>query len=147
MDGTVKLSGGDQVLKTSTLTLDSPDRGEEQGNLLGESDGPSSTPLRDSSWCNGEAGNDFWSVSGDFVHRHHVEPRVKLYVPKEESFPTPLKCIDVIRATSTTLDVMLERRMDDCWNIDAIHHIGRKTSRWVYMVCGAIDEEAIDIQA
>ena len=32
-DGTVKLSGGDQVLRTSTLVRDRPDRGEEQGNL------------------------------------------------------------------------------------------------------------------
>ena len=29
-----KLSGGDQVLSTSTLIRDHPDRGEEQGNLL-----------------------------------------------------------------------------------------------------------------
>ena len=46
-DGSVELSGGDQVLRTSTLIRDYPDRGEEQGNLLGESDGSSSTP-RDS---------------------------------------------------------------------------------------------------
>ena len=38
-DGTVKLSGGDQDLRTATLIRDHPDRGEEQGNLLGESDG------------------------------------------------------------------------------------------------------------
>ena len=47
-DGTVKLSGGDQDLRTSTLIRDSPDRGEEQDNLRGESDGSSSTSLRDS---------------------------------------------------------------------------------------------------
>ena len=41
--GTVKLSGGDQVLRTPTLIRDRPDRGEEQGNLQGESDGSSST--------------------------------------------------------------------------------------------------------
>ena len=32
-DGTVKLFGGDQVLRTSTLIRDRPDRGEEQGNF------------------------------------------------------------------------------------------------------------------
>ena len=47
-DGTLKLSGGDQVLRTSTLIRDRPDGREEQGNLLGESDGPSSTPFQDS---------------------------------------------------------------------------------------------------
>ena len=26
-----------------------------------------------------------FGVSGDFICRHHVEPRVKLYVPREES--------------------------------------------------------------
>ena len=71
-DGTVKLSGGDQVLRTSTLIRDRPDRGEEQGNLEGESHGSSSTPLLDSSWYDGEAGNDFWSISGNFFNRHKL---------------------------------------------------------------------------
>ena len=34
-DGTVKFFGGDQVLRTSTLIRERPDRGEEQGNLPG----------------------------------------------------------------------------------------------------------------
>ena len=108
-DGTVKFSGGDQVLRTSTLIRKSPDRGEEQGNLRGESEGSSSTPLQDSSLYDGEAGNDFWTMSGDFIYRHQVEPRVKLYVPREASFLIPLKCIDVTRATHTSLDVMMEK--------------------------------------
>ena len=41
-DGTVKISGGDQRLRTSTLIRDRPDRGEEQEILQGESDGLSS---------------------------------------------------------------------------------------------------------
>ena len=57
-------------------------------------------------------------MSGNFIFRHHVEPRVKLYSPREESFPIPLKCIDVSRTTRTNLDVMQERRIDDYWNID-----------------------------
>ena len=40
-DGTVKFSGGDQVLRTSTLIRDRPDRGEGHGNIQGESDGSS----------------------------------------------------------------------------------------------------------
>ena len=66
----------------------------------------------------GEAINDFWSMSGNFIYRHHVEPRVKLYSPREESFPIPLKYIDVSRTTHTNLDVMQESRIDDHWNID-----------------------------
>ena len=57
-------------------------------------------------------------MSGNFIYRHHVEPRVKLYSPREESFPIPLKYIDVSRTTHTNLDVMQESRIDDYWNID-----------------------------
>ena len=62
--------------------------------------------------------NDFWSMSGNFIYRHHVEPRVKLYSLREESFPIPLKFIDVSRTTHTNLDVKQEKRIDDYWNID-----------------------------
>ena len=44
--------------------------------------------------------------------------RVKLYSPREESFPIPLKYIDVTRTTHTNLDVKQEKRIDDYWNID-----------------------------
>ena len=47
----------------------------------------------------GEAINDFWSMSGSFIYRHHVEHRFKLYSPREESFPIPMKYIDVYRTT------------------------------------------------
>ena len=56
-------------------------------------------------------------MSGSFIYRHHVEPRVKLYSPREESFPIPLKYIDVSRTTHTNLDVKQERHIDDYWNI------------------------------
>ena len=117
-DGTVHLSGGGQVLRTSTLIRDRPERGEEQGILRGESDGSSSTQLRDSSWYDGEARNDFWSISGNFLYRHYVEPRVKLYVPREQSLPIQLKYIDVTKTTDTSLDVMLEKNISDHWNVD-----------------------------
>ena len=57
-------------------------------------------------------------MSGSFIYRHHVEPRVKLYSPREESFPIPLRYIDVTRTTHTNSDVKQERRIDDYWNID-----------------------------
>ena len=98
-DGTVNISGGDQRLRTSTLIRGRSDRGEEQEILQGESDGLSSPkPLQDDSTRDdAEAKNDFWSVTGDFIYRHHMEPRVKLYMPTEESLPIPLKYIDVTR--------------------------------------------------
>ena len=57
--GTVKISGGDQHLRTSTSIRDSPDRGEEQDNIRGESEGSSSTSRQDSPWYDGEAKGDF----------------------------------------------------------------------------------------
>ena len=92
-------------------------RGESHLDFLGESEG-SLPPPHDSFPDAGEAINDFWSMSGNFKYRHHVEPRVKLYSPREESFPTPLKYIHVSRTANTNLDVKQERRIDDYWNID-----------------------------
>ena len=84
-DETVKLSGGDQRLRTSTLIRDSPDRGEEQDNLQGESEVSSSTSRQDSSWYDDEA-KDYFSLS-----QENLFTRVKLYVPTEESFPISTK--------------------------------------------------------
>ena len=86
-------------------------------DFLKESEG-SLPPPHDSFPVAGEAINVFWSMSRNFTHRHHVEPRVKLYSPREESFPIPLKYIDVSRTTRTNLYVLQERRIDDHWNID-----------------------------
>ena len=116
-DGRIKLPGGDQNLRTSTLIRERPIRGESHVDFLGESEG-SLPPPHDSFPDAGEAINDFWSMSGNFKNRHHVEPRVKLYSPREESFPIPLKYIDVSRTTHTNLDVKQERSIDDYWNID-----------------------------
>ena len=94
-----------------------PIRGESHVDFLGESEG-SFPQTHDSFPVAGEAMHDFWSMSGSFIYRHHVEPRVELYSPREESFPIPLKYIDVTRTTHTNLDVKQEKRIDDYWNID-----------------------------
>ena len=44
-----------------------------------------------------ELPNDFWSIAGSYIYRHHVEPGVQLFVPKEESFPISLRHIDVTK--------------------------------------------------
>ena len=116
-DGRIKTLGGDQELRTSTLIRDHPIRGEGSRDFLGESEGSLPQP-HDSFPDAGEAVNDFWSMSGNIIYRHHVEPRVKLYSPREESFPIPLKYIDVTRTTHTNLDVKQDKRIDDYWNID-----------------------------
>ena len=104
-DGRIKPLGEDQDLRTSTSIRQRPIQGEGQRDFLGESQGPPPPLLQDSLSDAGEAINDFWSMSGSFIYRHHVEPRVKLYSPREESFPIPLKYIDVSRTTRTNLDV------------------------------------------
>ena len=117
-DGRIKLPGGDQELRTPILIRDHPIRGESRRDFPGESEGSPPPPPQDSLPDAGEAINDFWSMSVNFIYLHHVEPRVKLYSPREESFPIPLKYIDVSRTARTNLDVMQESRIDDYWNID-----------------------------
>ena len=82
-------------------------------NLSGEIQGELEAEPRDDA----EAWNDFWSFQGDFIYRHN-EPQVQLYVLKKETFPVPLKYIDVARSSRTDLDAMQEKRIDDHWNID-----------------------------
>ena len=157
-DGRITLSARDQELRTSTLIREPPIRGEGHVDFLGESEG-SLSPPQDSLTDAGEAMNDFWSMSGNFIYRHHVEPRVKLFSPEEQSFPIPLKYMDVSTTTRTNLDVMQERRIDDYWNIDvkrlvffmdrfhSIYSIRRKTSRRIYVVWKETDKKAAKIQA
>ena len=56
-DGRIKLSGGDQELRTPTLLREHPIRGESHRDFLGESEG-SLPPLQDSLLDAGEAMND-----------------------------------------------------------------------------------------
>ena len=151
--------GGDQDLRTSTLTRQRPIQGESHLDFLGESEGSLPQP-HDSFPDAGEAINDFWSISGNFIHRHHVEPRIKLYVPREEPFSIPLKYNVVSRTTHTNLDVKQEKRIDDYWNIDGPRGLSdpwtgstrfilleEKTSRRIYVVRGETDKKAANMKA
>ena len=97
------------------MTRERPERGEEQEILRAKSDElDSPTQLQDDSTRDDEeAENDFWTITGEFIYRHHVVPRVKLSVPREETFPVPLKYIDVTSTTDTSLDVLLEKYFED----------------------------------
>ena len=58
------------------------------GKLQSDPEGPQSTEPKDDA----ETRGDFWLIKGDFIYRHHSEPRVQLYVLEEETFPIlPLK--------------------------------------------------------
>ena len=69
-DGRIKLPGGDQELRTSTLIREHSIRGESRTDFFGESEG-SLPPPHDSFPDAGEAINYFWSMSGNFIYRHH----------------------------------------------------------------------------
>ena len=60
-------------------------------DLSGELQGESGESQPAESTDDAEARADFWSIQGDFIYRRHNEPRVQLYVPKEETFTVPLK--------------------------------------------------------
>ena len=140
-DGRIKTPGGDQELRTSTLVRPRPIQGEGHIDFLGESEGSLPQP-HDSLPVAGEAMNDFWSMSGSFIYRHHVEPRVKLYSPREESFLIPLKYIDVTRTTHTNLDVKQEKRIDDYWNIDGSRDLSDPWTGFTQFTL--LDEKALD---
>ena len=50
-------------------------------------------------------------------------------MPKEETFPTPLKHIDVTWSTHSDLDVLQEKRIDDNWNVDSRRHLSKCLER------------------
>ena len=118
-DGTRIIFGREQRLRTSTLTQERPERGEEQEILQSKADElDSPTQLQDDSTRDDEeAKNDFWTITREFIYRH-VVPRVKLYVPRDGTFLIPMKYIDVARTTFSSLDVMLEEhgeKLSDAW--------------------------------
>ena len=88
-DERIKILGGDQDLRTSILVRPRPTQRRCNIDVLGKS-ARSLPPLHDSFPEVSEAMNDFRSMSGNFIYRHHVEPRVKLNSPKKESFIIPL---------------------------------------------------------
>ena len=116
-------------------------QGESNIDFLGASEG--SLPQPQGSFPDDvEAINDFWSMSGSFIYRHHVELWVKLHSPTEESFPIPIKYIDVCRTAHTNLDVKQEKRIDDYWNIDGSRDLSDPWTSFTQFTL--LDEKAPD---
>ena len=155
-DGSAKLSGRDYEFQEPTLRRESTVRRE---SLKGESRGDREVFQPDDSKDDAEIRNDIWSIQGDFIYRHHFEPRVQLCVPREESFPVPLKYIDVTRSTHTDLDVAQGKRIDDYWNVvenrslsdswtgrfHKIYVTKRDTSEMIYVIREETDKNSNDI--
>ena len=115
VDGSAKLSGRDCEFQEPNLRRESTVWRE---NLSRESHGDWEEFQPEETKDDAGIHKDFWSIQGDFIYRHKVEPRAQLYVPKEESFLIPLKYIDVMRSTHTNRDVAQEKLFDDDWNVD-----------------------------
>ena len=69
-DGTVKLSGKDQEVRTSIHTRNPRGQGKEHPAELQEAD--ESVPPEHQATDDTEARDDVWSISGNDIHRHHV---------------------------------------------------------------------------
>ena len=63
---------------------------------------------------------DFWTLNKACLVRHHMVPRLKLYVPVETDTPIPREYLDVMRTTTTKLEAN-EAFLEDHW-------IGRRES-------------------
>ena len=119
-DGTAKLSGRDYDSRVLAQRREQLVRGEDlSGEIQGESrESQPAEPTDDA-----EARADFWSIKGDFICRHHNEPRVQLHVPKEETCAIPLRYIDVSRSAHTNLDVLQEKKIVNYWKVDSSMHL------------------------
>ena len=80
-DGTAKMSERDYEFREPTQRREPTVRSEDfSSELQGETGESQPTESKDVA----EARADFWSIHGDFIHRHN-EPPVQLYVPREET--------------------------------------------------------------
>ena len=61
----------------------------------------------------GSTTEDSWSMSGEFIRRHHEELRLKFYDPDNETFPIPLEYVDVMRQTQTNINHVSEHTIND----------------------------------
>ena len=56
---------------------------------------------------------DSWSMSGEFIYRHHEEPRLMLYDSDNETFPIALKYVGVMRQTQKSIINVPEHIFND----------------------------------
>ena len=63
------------------------------------------------------SGEDYWTMQGDMLIRHHRRPRLSLFVPDDQNLPIPLKYVDVTRQTDTSLESPCEKVIRDYWNV------------------------------
>ena len=115
-DGTAKFSGGDHEFREPTPRREQLVGSEDlSGELQGEQEEPQPTETKGDAEARKDSGR--FKVTSSIVITSNLE--FSSTCRKEESFPIPLKYIDMTRATYTNLDVLQEKRIDDCWNVGA----------------------------
>ena len=140
-NGSVKLAGRDLVFRTSTIIQDHPAQSQEPHDVL-----PASLNHQTSRHMTLKTE----MISGVFLGVMFIVITFNQgsnFVPNEGSLPMPNKLIDVIGLTSTTMDVLLESRIDDYWNVDggwelsgaldqahSVHNIEPRASKRVRVV-------------
>lgn len=63
--------------------------------------------------------SDYWTVSATAVVRHHVTPRMRLYITHEAASPIPMLFLDVVRPTLTNLEDSTDAFVQDVWILEA----------------------------
>ena len=115
-NGMIKLARKDSEVRTSEQIRQGPEKMEHHNSdHPGEDD---KSDLAEPQQLVAMEAKSVGCISGRLICRHHVQERQHFYVPQESSLPIPLKYVDVVRRTNTTLDVLREHRIDDRWNVD-----------------------------
>ena len=106
-----------------------------------------------------DARANFCSIQGDFIHRHHNEPRVQLNVPKEETFPYSTEihwCNKVHSHWSWPVARETYRWLSECRfdqklvrfveRFHEVHVVERETSQRICVVREEMDKRSNDYQ-
>ena len=121
-------------------------RVEGHVDFLGKSEG-SLPPPQDSLPDAGEAANDSWSMSGNFIYRHQVEPRVKTLFAERRTIPDSTEIHWRIQNYKNGCETRApDRRLLKHWwvkrfvcfldKIHSVYSIRRETSRRIKMWSG-----------
>ena len=140
-DGAAKLLGRGYEIRASTSRQEETVRSESlRGEIQDEPEESQSTEIEDDA----EVLKDFWSIQGDFIYRHHHEPRVQLCVPKEETFPVPRKEIYWSHQNNTHW-FGRQTRVSDSWTgFTNFSLLKGKNSQGIYVVRDEIDKSSND---
>ena len=71
-----------------------------------------------------ESLQDYWTMQGDMLTRHHRQQRSEMFVPTDDNSPIPMKYLDVIRQTKTSLESPSEKTISDYWTVPTINQNG-----------------------